>query len=291
METSEQINPAVITPTTDLMKQPLQNKRRFWDTKTTIRLALIIVILGILSFGTVLYVARGAQPGEPLYTIKTTLTEPAFTLTKLSPTSRISYTTYLLERRIAELTTLAGDTGTSSPELLATVSSLIETHTTDIVDTIENNPNLDGVTKINFLAKADTVTRAAETLSDTTPELTTITDTLTSAENHVGDALTESIASFVTTNATDTIQSFITTQITAVGTEVVTTAPGSKAQSLVIRRISDAQESIADSKWVDAITYLLRARQAIAVDGYLFSAERGPVDGIEIEAVPVPEGN
>ena len=250
-----------------------------------------LLTAGILIFLTLSYLSQKSIPGQTLYGFKTNVAEKVILTTKLSTHSRVSYYTSLFEKRLQELAIIANDHSTTSPELIAQIATLTQQHAQDAISTLEKNQTLDGETRITLLATIDTAARAIETLSDSFIELENINDAAGTTEDAINLTLNSSIDTFVTNNATDTIQSFIAANIADVGTHLSEVAPGSRAQNLVARRISDANEAIVDSKYADAITAIIRARQAIAVDGYLFDSERGPVDGVELEAGPVPEGN
>lgn len=263
------------------------------NKKLTIGLSVVgIVVIGsAIAFGTLVKLSESSLPGQPLYNFKTNVAEKYIRLTKLSATARVHYDTTLLEQRLQELTTIASDQSTTTPEQIAAIAGRAQDHATDAIATLEKASSLSGESRITLLAKLDTTARAAETLSDSFTELEGISDTVETTEDSLNAALRSSIDTFVTTNATDTIESFIATQITEVSTHISDVAPGSRAQGLVIRRISDTEEALTDNKYADAITAIIRAQQAIAVDGYLFDSERGPVDGVPLEAGPVPEGN
>lgn len=268
-----------------------KNSKRNHSKKIIIGVIGTLLTAGILIFLTLSYLSQKSIPGQTLYGFKTNVAEKVILTTKLSTHSRVSYDTSLFEKRLQELAIIANDHSTTSPELIAQIATLTEQHAQDAISTLEKNQTLDGETRITLLATIDTAARAIETLSDSFIELENINDAAGTTEDAINLTLNSSIDTFVTNNATDTIQSFIAANIADVGTHLSEVAPGSRAQNLVARRISDANEAIVDSKYADAITAIIRARQAIAVDGYLFDSERGPVDGVELEAGPVPEGN
>ena len=268
-----------------------KNSKRNHSKKIIIGVIGTLLTAGILIFLTLSYLSQKSIPGQTLYGFKTNVAEKVILTTKLSTHSRVSYYTSLFEKRLQELAIIANDHSTTSPELIAQIATLTQQHAQDAISTLEKNQTLDGETRITLLATIDTAARAIETLSDSFIELENINDAAGTTEDAINLTLNSSIDTFVTNNATDTIQSFIAANIADVGTHLSEVAPGSRAQNLVARRISDANEAIVDSKYADAITAIIRARQAIAVDGYLFDSERGPVDGVELEAGPVPEGN
>ncbi len=250
-----------------------------------------ILLVTVAVFGVLTHQAANSLPGQSLYSFKTEIAEPTIRTTKLATESRVRYDLTLLEQRVQELTVIVADTGTTSPEQIAAIAALASEHAHDAVTRLEKNQSLSGETRITLLAKLDTAARAAETLSDSFVELDSMNDAAGETENVLNEALKTAVATFVTNNATDTIQSFIASNLTEVSAHIGDVAPGSRAQGLAIRRIGETEEAIVDGKFADAILAIIRAQQAIVVDGYLFDSERGPVDGVTVEAGPVPEGN
>lgn len=264
------------------------------QTNNSTRLILSIVGVLVLAFGAfilLLTFSNSSKPTDALYDFKTNVAETFIRATKVSVDAKIAYDTMLLERRVVELNELSQDTSTSTEETVVNIARLFESRVTTVVATLDQDQNMTGEERIITLAHINTLARAQETIADSSAEFDAITDTLAATENSVNEALDAAINTFVDTNATDTIQQFIGTQISVISSEVVSVAAGSNAQNQVIRRISDTNEAIIDGEFVDAITYILKARQAIATDQYLYDSERGPIDGIQIEPGPIPEGS
>lgn len=250
-----------------------------------------IVVIVLIGFVILAKLAGPSLPGESLYSFKTNVAEKIIRSTKLSTAARVEYDNTLLEQRLQELVTIASDKASTSPELIASVASLANIHASDAVAALDANPSLRSEDRITYLANLNTIARAGEMLSDSTPELDTISDSLGDTEVILNDALKTAITGFISNNATDTVQSYIATNITTVSEHIGDVAPGSRAQQLAVRRISETKEAITDNKFSEALTAIIRAQQAISTDGYLFDSERGPVDGVAIEAGPIPEGN
>jgi hypothetical protein len=66
---------------------------------------------------------------------------------------------------------------------------------------------------------------------------------------------------------------------------------GSTAQKTIARRAEDTADALRENNFKDALSYILKAQQAIIVDEFLFDAERGPIDGVPIEPGAMPEGS
>lgn len=246
-----------------------------------------VAILFLILF----FISKNSLPGQALYGFKTTVAEEAIALTKPTAAAKSTYAVTRFERRFNELQALATDMGTTSPEVLSIVADLTEKHGQTVTTALEQSTSLTPEEKITTLAKLQSLARAEETLVDTSNELTPISDRTSTTERQADESLQHAITTFASSSAPEVVSAFIATQITNVSEEVTHVANGSKAQTLTLQRISDAEEAIADGKLADALSYILKARQAIAVDGYLYSAERGPVDGHILEPMPMPEGS
>ena len=156
---------------------------------------------------------------------------------------------------------------------------------------IENSNALSPQEKILALAAITNTTRAFETLTDNWEEFDSIKDYSSDIQNIGQDSLKVQVAQFASTSDTTAVSTFIGEQISAVGEDLKTVAPNSRAQLLALNRLDDAGEYITDAKFGDAIYALLRARQAIAVDHYLYANERGEGDKETYEPSDIPEGS
>lgn len=261
------------------------------NNKTLIKGIAGTVLAALIMFAIVVSFSLHSQPTESLYSFKTKVAERFIRQTKLTAESRAAYDTSLLQTRLDELNKFVTDTGTTSPEVIQKIAALSHDHVTDVMTTLATHPSLSDETRITTIARVSNIVRAEETLSDTLPEFAPMSDQNQTTDDSIRTALRSAIVDFVTTNATDTIQSFLGQQINVVSTDIVKVAAGSSAQQSVIKRISETQDALLDGKFADAIYAILRAEQAIMIDGYLFDSERGPVDGVPIEPGPVPEGN
>jgi len=258
--------------------------------KKLLIIAGIGIIVLILSLIVLLRAVRNELPGDRFYSLKVA-SERLFGGIQLTTTGRIEHNISLLESRLNELNRYALGISTSTPEQLAKIAEQSDTTTKDVLNMIAGDKSLDTTTRITLLAKIDGIVRAEETLSDSIKTFSPITDTIATNEKRANDALRTAITDFVTGNATDTIEQFIAARITTLGQGIKTIAPGSSAAETVTNQVHNTKEALADHKYKDAIIAIIRAEQAIAIDGYLWNAERGPVDGVPLDNGPIPEGN
>jgi hypothetical protein len=257
---------------------------------------LLITITGILTIALVAFIslaliANKSTPDQKLYGFKTTVVEKVIRATKLSDSSKLEYTTKLLENRVAELLALYSDQSTSSPQTLDRIASLTQQHTGDSVWMIDNSKTLSPQEKILALASITNTTRAFETLTDDWEEFDSIKDYSSDIQNIGQDSLKVQVEQFASSSDTTAVSTFIGEQISIVGEELKTVAPNSRAQQLALVRIDDSGEYITDARFGDAIYALMRARQAIAVDRYLYANERGEETNETYDPGVAPEGS
>lgn len=257
---------------------------------------LAITIVGILAillvvFIVVAVIANNSTPDQKLYKFKTTVVEKVIRATKLSEDSKLEYTNSLLEKRVSELLTLSNDQATSSPETLDRLASLTQQHTGDSVWMIEHSNSLSAQEKITALASITNTTRALETLADSLAEFEPIKDYTSDIQNLGQDSLKNQVTNFASTSDATAISAFTGDLITKAGEEIKTVAQNSRAQQLALMRIDEAGEYITDARFADAIYALLRARQAIAVDRYLYANERGEGATEAPDTETIPEGS
>ena len=260
--------------------------------KQRVVLAVGALLLGVvLTLATLFFLSQDSLPGQRLYGFKTGVAEEAVAFTKRDAAAKNEYAVSRIERRLSELKALAVDDGTSTPEALATVAALTDAHAALVLGTLESSASLSPEQKIDTLSTLSNVTRAQETLVDSAEELTPIRDATSGLEHTAAQALSASVENVASSSAPDAVRAYLGSQLSIVSGDISKVANGSRAQNITIQRISDANEAIADGNMTDALTYILRARQAIAVDSYLFEAERGPVDGQPVEVMEIPEGS
>jgi hypothetical protein len=254
---------------------------------------ILIAAFGVLCIGLTLLATYASKqlPGESLYAFKTSVVEETIAFTKLSAAQKIAYNTKRLETRMAELTALSRDQSSTTPDVLATVATLSDAHASAALSALaaaQKNPTAE---HIDTLAALSTITKSEVTLADATSEFETITDSLENTDRNVNSFLKSSIGAFASSSPTDVVYAYIDAHIRAVSTESSQVAPGSTAAATIIRRISDTNEAITDGDMAEAINSIIKARQAIAIDGLLWDAERGPIEGMPIPSTEIPEGN
>ncbi len=265
----------------------LQPYRDFPKKRTILIIVFAILVTAFICFVAVAFIAKDTTPDQKLYNFKTNIVEPVIRATKLSDDSELRYTSSLLEKRVAELLTLYSDKATSTPEVLDKLASLTQQHTGDSVWIIQNTSTLTPQEKILALAKISNTARAFETLTDVSEEFASIKDYSGEIQNVSQDGLKAEVERFASTSDATSITTFIGEQISVVGEEIKTVAQNSRAQKLALARIDEAGEYITDSKFAEAIYALMRARQAIAVDTYLYASEReGTGDTVDLENIP-----
>lgn len=255
-----------------------------------------IVIIGILTislaiFITVALVAKDSTPDQKLYGFKTSIVEKVIWATKFSDNSKLKYTTTLLEKRVAELLVLHSDQSTSSPETLNRLASLTKQQTENGVRMAENSNSLSPQEKILTLAAISNITRAFETLTDDWEEFATIKDSSSDIQNIAQNSLEAQVEQFANSLDSTAVSAFIGEQISMVGEELKSVTPSSRAQQLALTRINDSSEYISEAQFGEAIYALLRARQAIAVDRYLYANERGETTNENYDPGEVPVGS
>ncbi|MES2749292.1 MAG: hypothetical protein V4606_02785 [Patescibacteria group bacterium] len=264
----------------------------FNSNKKYLGLGLLGVVTALILGGVTLAVlSEKSTPEQKLYGFKTNVVEPFIRSTKLSDDSKLEYTSSLLQKRVAELLTLYSDQSTTTPQTLDRLASLTQQHTADSVWIIQNTNSLSAQEKINSLASITNTTRAFETLTDDWEEFDSIKDYSGDIQNLSQDSLQSEIEKFASTTDSAIVSAFIGEQINLVGEEIKTVAQNSRAQRLALTRIDDAGESISDGKFAEAINFIMRARQAIAVDSYLFASERGEGASETYDPGVIPEGS
>lgn len=265
--------------------------RRFITGKRVAITVGVLLVLGITSFIVLTNRAKDSLPGDSLYNFKTNISEELIARTKLTSTGKANYAVSRLEKRVRELQLLAADNATSSDDALNRIATLSQAHADTVTKYIIEDQSVSLEQKIDSLAGFAGITRAQETIIDDTVEFTPITETISRVESTANDALRSSIDTFASSSDPVTVAAYLEKQIAEVSNILPTVANGSRAQRLATRRINDATEAIADGALGEGIYYILKAKEAIAVDGYLYAAERGFVDGISEEAGPIPEGS
>ncbi len=266
------------------------------DTRTHTLRTFLILAGGALAAAIVLMLilmslAQNSLPGETLYSFKTNVAEEVTALTKFNTTAKAAYATTRLEHRLTELKILAADNATSSPEHLSTVAALSAAHANTVMGAVGSSEALSPEEKITALANLLNIARAQETLTDEAVEFAPISEAINTLEGSADDTLREAVFTFASTSDAAVVSAFAQVHIADISEALPDLTQGSRAQTLTIRRVTDANEAIIDGDMADAIIYLLKAKEAIAVDRVLYDTERGFIEGQSKEAGEMPEGS
>ncbi len=249
-------------------------------------LALIVILF------TVGYLANSSVPGDRLYSFKTNVLQKFFSTAQITDKGSLSYNVTLLESRLTELQALHDDTDSSTPETLTALADLMKTHTTDSVTILKENTAMSFEEKITSLLSISNTNLAAETLADDFEEFEPIVANLDEISVISKDALKETIDQFASDPQNEeAIQTYIGEQITKIGDEINNVAPNSDAQKRAITRITYAGEEIADKKFANALLFLIQGRQGIAIDSYLYAAEKESDSSPAYDPGEIPEGS
>jgi hypothetical protein len=258
--------------------------------KKLLTIAVLVVILLCIGAFILIRSVQNELPGDRFYGLKTA-SERMFGGIQLTNTGRVEHNISLLESRLNELNRYALGISTSTPDQLSKIAEQSDMTTKDALNLIAGDKSMDAATRITLLAKIDGVVRAQVTLGDSIKTFSPITDNIASNEKRANEALKTAITDFVSQNASDTIELFIAEKISSLGQSIKAIAPGSSAAKTVNDRVNDTKEALVDHNYKDAIIAIIHAEQAVAIDGYLFNAERGPVEGVPMDTGPIPEGN
>lgn len=257
---------------------------------TYLTYSIVVLVLVALCVGVLFYVAKDSLPGEPLYRVKTEGSEKVQLFMKRSAQSRANYNNSLLESRLTELQVLSRDKSTTTPEVLSEIAQLSSTHINDTFEVLERS-NVGFEEKIHLLTPLANLTRTMEVLVDGSGELASIETIIGENESLTNDALENVLVAFVKEGPVERVFEMIRLETQTLAEKSTEVAYGSTAQKAIARRAEDTADALRESNFLDALTYILKAQQAIAVDGYLWNAERGPVDGVPIVPSAIPEGS
>lgn len=251
-------------------------------------IAVLLVLVIIVGVG---YQSLNSLPGDKFYPVKVGFVEPTIRLTKLTSDDRSNYDINRMKARLDEMKVLMRDDATTTPETLETMGRLIDSYTNDALDALNSDSSLSYEERIIIMSELSNVSQAEETLAKTFPEFEPMRDLLGESQGKITDSLESLIETFASTSPSEDVNAFLSAQINEVSEAIKEVAQGSNAQKQAISRINNANEDIIDGKTSNAIVWLVRAKQSIAVDQYLWDSERGPLDGEVIPQSEIPEGS
>jgi len=258
-----------------------------------LRMYGMYVLLGILALVVLLIiflaVSLRALPGDSLYGVKTRVVEPTIRIFYLTPKMQADHSIGVLERRLRELESISKDQATTTSETLGNFAWLVQSEVRRANDALASTGSLSGKDALNIHLGILSAADAHQTLARASEEFASIEDTIGEARGDAYRAFETKARDFASTTP-DEAGSYLSEQLTALEGELSTVAQGSTAQNRALDRLEDAQDAIMANELGDAIVFILRARQAIAVDQYLFDSERGPQSGDAPIPAPTTEG-
>lgn len=243
-------------------------------------LALIVLLVVFL------VVSLQALPGESLYSVKTRVIEPTSRVFRVTPRMQAAHSIGLLERRLRELESMSTDQATTTPEALERFASLVHAEVRRADDSLASARSLAGGSALDLHLHILSAADAHQTLARSAEEFASVEEEIESARGDAYRAFETKARDFASTTPEDA-SSYLSEQLTTLEGEMGTVAHGSSAENRAMDRLEDAQDAIMTGNIGDAIIFILRARQAIAVDRYLFDSERGPQRG----DAPIPAPN
>lgn len=264
----------------NVRERSLAFMRMYWRH---ILIAFVVILVLLLGVSLVSY---RALPGESLYGFKTRIVEPTAHVVRFTPRMQASHSIDVLERRLKELEALQNDSATSTPETLGNFAWLVQREVDRANSALlrSGSPEKALDLHLKILSTAD----AHQTIVRSSEEFWSVEETIEDARGNAYRGLETTARNFASTSA-EAAGSYLGDQLRVLEAELGSVASGSDAETRATARLSDAQDAIAQGDLGDAIVFVLRARQAIAVDQYLFDSERGPQRGVTPET-PTTEG-
>lgn len=233
-----------------------------------ITLGVLVVAVVALAF-----VARETMPNDKLYTFKVNVYEPALMTIKTSDRARLDYGVKLLGTRFTELLSLR-DNNLATPENVAPLIAHSGETTTLLYDTMGDD-SLTNEERLDTLFAASVQVKAMETIAQETDQLEHSRDAFGDLLDDVGDKLTNNVTVYATSTNLDRVKQYIGTHIDAVSALLPEVANGSAAQKQALTRIEVMQEEVETGEFAKAIIAILRAEEALTVDGMVWGSERG----------------
>lgn len=97
---------------------------------------------------TTAYAAQGALPGDPLYPVKVSVTEPVIGALQVSPRAKAGYETALVEKRVTEAETLAAE-GRLTPGSVAQIENNLDVHAAAALQAADQSDDGSGVVAVS----------------------------------------------------------------------------------------------------------------------------------------------
>ncbi len=245
-------------------------------------IGVLVVLLLVFAF-----ITFRALPGQSLYGVKTKVFEPIAHAVRVTPGMQAAYSAHVLERRLRELQALSTDTATSTPEALNVFAALVQKEVRRADDSLGAS-SMSPESALDLHLKILSATDANQTLTRSNAEFAPVEEMIEDARGDAYRAFNGAVHDFASTSP-EAAGSYVGEQLRLLEGEITTIARGSDAEVRALARLSDAQDAISEGNVGDALVFVLRARQAIAVDRYLFDSERGPEQGAPMPQ-PTTEG-
>lgn len=236
----------------------------------TAGIVLTVLILAVVALA---FIARETMPDDALYTLKVNVYEPAVMTTKMSDRARLDYGVKLLGTRFDELLSLRDNNIATAENVAPLIARAAET--TSVLYETMSDDSLTNEERLDTLFAATVQMKAMETITQETEQLTHAQDAFGKLLGDVSDNLTENVTVYATSTNLDRVKQYIGTHIDAVSALLPQVANGSAAQKQALARIEVMQEEVETGNFAKAIIAILRAEEALTVDGMVWGSERG----------------
>lgn len=226
----------------------------------------------LLAFVGVGAASTSSLPSDPLYAVKIHVTEEIISYTKLNSMDRVSYDITRLETRLSELIELS-ETEKVSPDDLQAVSERIDDYIENVTSTIDNM----STTTYSHQDRISTLSRIGS-IMEAHGELVESTETLSSLENEISEAITTAhdslitaVEQFASDDSSGGVEAYLSDQISDLGSDIASDSLLPDTQAEALTSLNDADDSLSEGRTEDALISVLDAKQQIAVDKYLAS--------------------
>jgi hypothetical protein len=242
------------------------------------RRAIGYTLLGILAvliiaLATAAFVARETMPNDRLYTFKVNVYEPALMLTKTSDRSKVVYGTSLLETRFTELLTLRNE-GVTDVETIAPLVARAAETTSGIAANLRESglPNED---RLDAMLQVSIQVKAMETVAQDTEALSHSEDAFEELRKSISSQFSENVSNYASSTDPEVVKQYMGSHVARVTELLPTVALGSAAQRQALMRIEVMQSSLEENDLASALNAILKAEEALVVDGLVYASERG----------------